>query len=100
MHCSQSSVPAATVGNFGSPREECIYLVPCAETCCDRFPFEGGVALVRPGRSLRANEYESAVEIARVPASSRGLLGSRGRAQRSRRSAVAFPLARSQSRVE
>ena len=52
----------------------CLYLVPCAETCCDRFPIEGGLALVRPGRSLRANEYESDVEIARVPASSRGLL--------------------------
>ena len=43
----------------GGPRgvdEACAYFVPCEESCCDRFPIVGGVALVRPGRQLLARE--------------------------------------------
>ncbi|KIG13520.1 hypothetical protein DB30_07968 [Enhygromyxa salina] len=62
----------------GGPKgthEACEYEVECPESCCKRFPLVGGVALVRPGRSVWDFGYQrEPVEVARVPTSSRGLL--------------------------
>jgi hypothetical protein len=54
--------------------EECMYEVACDESCCDRFPIVGGVALVRPGARLMDFDDEETAEVARIPQSSRGLL--------------------------
>ncbi|PRQ08834.1 hypothetical protein [Enhygromyxa salina] len=62
----------------GGPKnthEACEYEVECPKRCCERFPILGGVALVRPGKSVWDFGYQrEPFEVARVPRSSRGLL--------------------------
>jgi hypothetical protein len=44
--------------------------IPCDPSCCDRFPIEGGYAIVRPGAQLHRYEHQ----LGRVPEGELGLL--------------------------
>jgi hypothetical protein len=55
---------------YGCEDGSCGDEIPCDPSCCERFPIEGGYAIVRPGAQLRRYEQE----IGRVPEGELGLL--------------------------